>query len=208
MKNQLNRRRRILCHAGLVALCISALSATMLWALPTVSRLPDIRSSTYATTTAVAPGLDGFLHRLITRTERAIDRAGSLFGDAVVVWLWMLLSATLALLVAAVASVADIRMVQLRRQGLRALPRYVGHGTRMFFRLVRDRRTPNLARSVLVLGLLYWLLPDDLIPDATFLPGFADDLVIAAVAGKAFMYLCPDALIQRHAEAIEADARA
>jgi uncharacterized membrane protein YkvA (DUF1232 family) len=73
----------------------------------------------------------------------------------------------------------------------------------MFFRLVVDRRTPYLARFLLAAGLLYWLIPTDLIPDSPWLPGFIDDLVIAILVAKVFVYLCPDVVLARHAHVVD-----
>jgi len=57
-------------------------------------------------------------------------------------------------------------------------------------------------------ALVYWLVPFDLIPDDSVVPGFIDDVIIAASAAKGFMYLCPDSLIARHASGIEARTHA
>jgi uncharacterized membrane protein YkvA (DUF1232 family) len=152
---------------------------------------------------AAAPGLGGSVHRRVTRISNSVERLAGFFGQLGIIWLWALLSAGVFLLVTALSSVADVRMLDFRHQGVRALAHYVARGIRIFFRIVRDRHTPNLARCVLVLALLYWLLPFDLIPDTSSLPGFRDDLVIAVVGAKAFMWFCPDALIATHAHAID-----
>jgi len=93
------------------------------------------------------------------------------------------------------------------RYGLRNLPTTLSHGARTFFRIARDRHTPRLAQALLGVALLYWLIPFDLIPDGSVLPGFVDDVVIAASAAKVFMYLCPAALVAKHAADVEADAQ-
>jgi len=149
-----------------------------------------------------APSLDRRLHRLFNRAERSAGRLGSLIGLTGLVWLGIVVSVSAFLLVTAISSVVDIRMLNLSP---RTLPRYLANGARTFFRLVKDRRTPNLARSVLAAALVYWLVPIDLIPDESVIPGFVDDLVIAVSAAKGFIYLCPDALIATHAAAVEAE---
>jgi hypothetical protein len=119
-----------------------------------------------------------------------------------VLWLWIGMSIAGFLTVTAFSSVVDRRMWDLRRQGPGVLGRYLGHGIRTFFRILRDRRTPYLARAVLAAALLYWLLPSDLIADTSFWPGSLDDFLVAVLAAKAFMYLCPDALVATHAAAV------
>jgi uncharacterized membrane protein YkvA (DUF1232 family) len=148
---------------------------------------------------AAAPGLGGSVHRGVTRVSNSIERLAGFFGQVGIVWLWALVSAGVFLLVTALSSVVDVRMLDFRHEGIGALAQYVARGIRIFFRIVRDRHTPMLARVVLVLALLYWLLPTDIIPDKSILPGFMDDLVIAVVVAKAFMWFCPDALIAAHA---------
>jgi len=146
------------------------------------------------------------VHRLMRRAENTATRLRALFSTAGAVWISILASGLVFLLVAAVSSAVDFRMLAMRRNGPGVLSRYLGHGTLTFFRIVRDRRTPNLARVVLVAGLVYWLLPTDLIPDESMVPGFVDDLVVAITAAKVFIYLCPEALVARHAAAVEAHA--
>jgi uncharacterized membrane protein YkvA (DUF1232 family) len=151
-----------------------------------------------------ATPLDRLLHRVVKRTENTVQRLQTLLGDAGMIWLSLFASALVFLLVAAVSSAMDVRMLALRRMGARGVSRYLGHGTLTFLRIVRDRRTPTLARLILVVALLYWLLPVDVFPDNTLLPGAVDDVVIAVLAAKSFVYLCPESLVARHAAAVEA----
>jgi uncharacterized membrane protein YkvA (DUF1232 family) len=157
---------------------------------------------------SAAPGVGGELHRNVTRTERSLARFAWLLANVALLWLQIALSIVLFLAAAAFASVADLRMFDLRRQGPGAIGRYLGQGVRTFFRILRDRRTPYLARGLLGAALLYWLVPLDLVDDSFLPPGLLDDLVLAAAAGKGFIYLCPDSLIQVHAAAVRARARA
>ncbi len=142
------------------------------------------------------------IHRLLTRTERELIHLGAFLQEIGALWLWFALSVAAFFTVTSFSSVVDRRMWSLRRQGPGVLGRYLGHGLRTFFRILRDRRTPYLARAVLAGALLYWLLPTDLIDDSSLWPGFVDDVLIAVLAAKGFMYLCPDALIAKHAAAV------
>jgi uncharacterized membrane protein YkvA (DUF1232 family) len=60
---------------------------------------------------------------------------------------------------------------------------------------------------LLSVALLYWLVPFDLIADKSLVPGFIDDLAVAVVAAKGFVYLCPTSLVAAHARAVEERAR-
>jgi uncharacterized membrane protein YkvA (DUF1232 family) len=161
-----------------------------------------------AQTSAPRSTLDHRMHQLYTRADRALGRMAAQVGTVGMLWLGFVFSVFTFFVVAALASVVDLRMFSLRSRGPGELSRYLGHGIRMFFMILRDRRTPYVARSVLAIALIYWVLPFDLIPDQSVLPGFLDDVVIAVSAAKGFMYLCPDALVARHAVAIQSRAEA
>ena len=157
---------------------------------------------------AQGPAIDREMQRSMARADRSLERLAVVFAEVGALWLWVLGSVLGYFVVAVIASVLDRRMLGLR--GLGPVARYVLHGARTFVRLVRDRRTPGLARGVLVLGLLYWLLPYDLLMDwSYFTPlegewmGFVDDILVAVLAAKAFLFLCPDALVAQHALAVE-----
>lgn len=155
---------------------------------------------------AAAPGIEGHVHRMFTRAERFVERLGTAVTTAAVTWLWIFPSAVLFLVVAAIASATDRRMLDLRHHGLAVLARDLSHGVRMFFRIARDRRTPYLPRAILVLALLYWVLPLDLVGDGIPMVGMLDDVLVAVVAAKLFIRLCPDAVVAAHAAAVRAHA--
>ena len=152
------------------------------------------------------PRFERYVHRLVTRTENTTERFAALLGEAGTLWLGMLVSAALFLLVTAVSSVVDVRMLDLRHKESGVRARYLAYGIRTFFRLLVDRHTPYLPRLILALALVYWLVPVDLIPDQSLVPGFLDDLIIAIAAAKGFIYLCPDSLVASHAAEVEARA--
>ena len=166
----------------------------------------SLLSGAVSATTGFGPGIDGRVHKALTHAERSLYRLVGMAGQVGRLWGWLLVSAGAFLLLSAFSSVADLRMLELRREGPGVLSRYVGYGMRTFFRILGDRHTPNLARLVLGCALIYWLLPADLIADDSLLPGFLDDLVVLVIAAKAFMYLCPDSLVARHVAAVEGPA--
>jgi uncharacterized membrane protein YkvA (DUF1232 family) len=155
---------------------------------------------------AAAPGVLGHVHRLASRSERTLRRLTLLVASGLSTWFWVLLSAGLFLVVSAVASAADMRMFALRQQSSQVVVRDLVHGVRMFFRILRDARTPYLPRAIVVMALLYWLLPADLLGDRMPVVGMLDDLIIAVLAAKLFIYLCPDAVVAAHAAALRTHA--
>ncbi len=62
-------------------------------------------------------------------------------------------------------------------------------GLKLVWRLLRDRRVPLYLKALPVLGLLYVLMPRDLLPDILPVVGQVDDLVVAAVLLLAFVLL-------------------
>ncbi len=152
---------------------------------------------------SAAPGFGGLLHRNTTRLQNTLGRLMGFIGRVGIMWLWAVASAAAFLLIVAFSSTADIRLLDFRWRGLRSAPWYIGRGMLTFFGIVWDRHTPALARAVLALALLYWLLPTDIIPDTSVLPGFIDDVIIAVIGAKCFVYLCPDALIASHAGTVD-----
>ncbi len=195
-------QRLLVC--GAVTVAVSALLIHAGGPTPAAAALSPIKSTTLSAT-SLTPGFAGYLHRLLIHTERSSDRAVSFLTQLGALWVWIVLSLGAFLLVTAFSSIADLRMWELRRQGVRQVGRYINHGMRTFFRILGDRRTPFSARTLLAAALVYWLLPLDLIDDSS-LPGFIDDLVVAVVCAKGFMHLCPDTLVAAHAAAVEARA--
>jgi uncharacterized membrane protein YkvA (DUF1232 family) len=155
---------------------------------------------------AAAPGVLGRVHRMVSRGEHTLRRLASLVISGLSTWFWVLLSAAAFLVVAAVASATDVRMFAWGPQSSQVLARDLVHGVRMFFRILRDPRTPYLPRAVLALALVYWLLPVDLLGDGMPVVGMLDDLLIAVVAAKLFIHMCPDAVVAAHAAALRAHA--
>ena len=189
-----------------VALVFCAVVAQPVAAVPAVRlEMPGAQLGLSATA-AAAPGMLGRVHRLATRSERALSRLTTLVASGLSTWFGVLLSAAIFLVVSAIASATDVRMFAWGRQSAQVLVRDLLHGVRMFFRILRDRRTPFLPRVVLVMALLYWLLPFDLLGDGMPVVGMLDDLLIAVLAAKLFIYLCPDAVVAAHAAALRADA--
>lgn len=203
-KQRHERKRRKTLIAGVAVVLVFA--AHRAPASLGASAPPALAVEGFHTALGAAPGVGGQVHRLFTRSERSMTRFASTAVHILAVWFGFVLSALVFLLIAAVSSVADVRMLDLRRHGPAVLARDLAHGVRTFFRLLRDRRTPYGARAVLALALIYWLLPLDLIQDGVMPLGVLDDLVVAVISAKAFVYLCPDALIAANAADVQAHA--
>ena len=75
---------------------------------------------------------------------------------------------------------------------------------KLYWRLFMDRRVSWLPKTVLVAGMLYFVVPMDMIPDFPLVPvGWLDDTVVLVLALKAFMKLCPPRVVQEHVQLID-----
>jgi len=74
---------------------------------------------------------------------------------------------------------------------------------RLAWRLLRDSRVPEWVKMIPFAGLLYFLLPIDLIPELA-LPGLGeiDDIAILLLALKMFVELSPAPVVREHLEAL------
>jgi uncharacterized membrane protein YkvA (DUF1232 family) len=75
---------------------------------------------------------------------------------------------------------------------------------RLYVRLFRDRRVPLFPKALLVAALVYVLVPFDLLPD-WLLPfvGGLDDVLVVTLALRAFIPLCPRAVVEEHVALID-----
>ncbi len=80
---------------------------------------------------------------------------------------------------------------------LRGLPTML----RLFWRLLRDPRTPWSARLVLLGTLVYVVSPVDLVPAMLFGPvGLVDDLTVLVFGCQSFIRLVPPPVVTDHVE--------
>jgi uncharacterized membrane protein YkvA (DUF1232 family) len=72
---------------------------------------------------------------------------------------------------------------------------------RLIWRLLKDERVSEWVKLVPLAGLIYFLSPIDLIPDL-MLPGLGelDDVAVILLSLKAFVNLCPPAIVGEHME--------
>jgi uncharacterized membrane protein YkvA (DUF1232 family) len=80
----------------------------------------------------------------------------------------------------------------------RHLPNFI----KLVWRLFTDKRVSILPRGLLVLAVVYFVVPLDF--DWLIPLGYVDDLLIAYLASKAFIRLCPKWVVQEHVRRIDA----
>ncbi len=80
---------------------------------------------------------------------------------------------------------------------------HFGKFMRLYFRLLKDRRTPFYLKLLFVISILYIISPLDIIPEAVFsVFGIVDDAGLFLLMLKLFLRLCPPHVVQEHAAEI------
>lgn len=79
---------------------------------------------------------------------------------------------------------------------LKALARRFKHELRVYQLVLKDRRTPRLAKWLLGIAVAYALSPVDLIPDFIPVLGHLDDLVILPLLIFTAVKLIPPSVVQ------------
>jgi uncharacterized membrane protein YkvA (DUF1232 family) len=72
----------------------------------------------------------------------------------------------------------------------------------IYRRLLKDRRTPRMAKLLLALAIAYFVSPIDLIPDCIPVLGQLDDLLIVPALVAMALSLIPGELTQEHRAAL------
>ena len=71
------------------------------------------------------------------------------------------------------------------------------HRLRYYFLILSDRQTPLYVKFILAVGLLYILVPVDIISDTIPLFGWLDDLAIASFLVALALKLVPKEVVER-----------
>ncbi len=95
-----------------------------------------------------------------------------------------------------------LRMQLLRPLELRKMVMYLPQFARVFYRLMNDRRVSILPKLVPVMAVLLMLTPPALELDMIPIIGELDFLLVAFLALKIFVWLCPPDIVREHVSAI------
>ncbi|HUA34397.1 MAG TPA: hypothetical protein VMA09_12380 [Candidatus Binataceae bacterium] len=94
----------------------------------------------------------------------------------------------------------------LRPLQMRKLFMYLPQFARVFYRLMNDSRVGILPKLVPVMALLVLLTPPALELDMIPIVGELDWMLVAFVAFKIFIWLCPPDIVREHVTAIARNA--
>lgn len=102
--------------------------------------------------------------------------------------------------VAIVAALADVGLLNaFRLEGLRALVTYVPLMLYVYGRLLFSRGVSLVPKLLLLGAVIYGGVRRDLLPD-TRMFGRLEDIVLIVIATRAFIYACPEELVNEYAQ--------
>jgi uncharacterized membrane protein YkvA (DUF1232 family) len=145
--------------------------------------------------------VSGFAKSIVRQIRWSFRMLRWMFWRAIDWWGTWFRRAALLVAVAVVAALADSGLVSAwRAEGLRALFTYSTLMLYVYARLLFSSGV-SLAPKLLLLGaLIYGVIRRDLVPDRTLVPGRVEDIVLIIIATRAFVYACPEELVNEYAQ--------
>ena len=194
-------------HRTRLLLAAGGLLLGLLLAAPvTASSVPG-QSAALVGATFLAQGesldqqIGGATRGLFRELRRAWRTVLWMFGRAFEWWGGWIKRGAFYFGVALVAAMADSGLVNAWRvEGLRALVTYVPLMLYVYGRLLFSAGVALLPKLLLLGALVYGVVRRDLLPDRSFVPGRLEDIVLIVIATRAFVYACPEALVDEYAE--------
>lgn len=145
--------------------------------------------------------VSGFAKSIMRELRWSFRMVRWMFWRAVDWWGTWFRRAGLLIGVAIVAALADSGLVGAwKAEGLRALLTYSTLMLYVYARLLFSGGV-SLAPKLLLLGaLIYGVIRRDLLPDRNLVPGRLEDILLIIIATRAFVYACPEELVNEYAQ--------
>lgn len=116
-------------------------------------------------------------------------------------WAHWLRRAFLPIGIVLMALLADSGLLNaFRLDGLRALSTYVPLMLYVYGRLFFSGGVKLLPKLLVLGAIVYGAVRRDIVPDRSLVPGRVEDIVLLILATRAFVYACPEALVEEYAE--------
>jgi len=123
-----------------------------------------------------------------------------MFNRAASWWGGWIRRGTFSLAIAIVAALADTGLVNAwRLTGWRMLTSYVPMMLYVYGRLLFSAGVNLGPKLILLAALVYGVVRDDFIRDGRFFHGRIEDILLIGLATRAFIYACPEALVDQYA---------
>lgn len=190
---------------GLLGLVLLFFAATPAPAAAAPVSLPV--AATAGNVVALAPGGDsiddqirGLTRGLMLQLRRYWRITKVIWTRASNWWGYWLRKAALPIGIVLLAMLADASLLNaFRLEGLRALATYVPLMLYVYLQLLFSGGVRLLPKLLLLGAIVYGAIRRDLLPDRTLVPGRVDDIILLVVATRAFVYACPEELVERYA---------
>jgi uncharacterized membrane protein YkvA (DUF1232 family) len=178
-------------HPGLIA------------ATPAADPVVTLPSSLWAWAGSVQP-----IEQQLSSAVRAVLHGGrstcamlmGLFWDVVDWWKPWLKGLVFSLAVAIVAALADKGLLDVwRAEGFGIAVRDATLMLYVYARLLLSNGVGLAPKLLFVGALIYGVVQNDFVPDTSLVPGRVEDVVLMVIATRAFIYACPDALLNEYA---------
>lgn len=144
--------------------------------------------------------VSGFAKDVIRGVRRSWNTVNWMFSKAAGWWGLWFRRAAFSIGVAIVAALADVGLLNaFRLEGLRALVTYVPLMLYVYGRLLFSRGVSLVPKLLLLGTLVYGVVRRDLLPD-TRLSGRVEDIILIVIATRAFIYACPEELVNHYAQ--------
>lgn len=170
---------------------------------------PSSQIGTIVTAGLMADDVDQPMEKVVSGFARSIAREIRwsfrmlrwMFWRAVDWWGRWFKRAAFSIGVAVIAALADGGLVNAwRAEGLRTLLTYSALMLYVYGRLLFSGGVALAPKLLLIGSLFYGVFRKDLVPDRAFLPGRIDDIILIVIATRAFVYSCPEALVNEYAQ--------
>jgi hypothetical protein len=191
------------CLIGLLVAGIAGLTSPPVDALPldTEDRLAFEAAAAMLVQSDTIDGQVGSVTKDVIRTARkSWNTVQWMFSWAAGWWGQWFRRGAFSLAVAVVASLADVGLLNaFRLEGIRALVTYVPLMLYVYGRLLFSRGVSLVPKILLVAAVIYGAVRRDLLPD-TRLSGRIEDVILIVIATRAFIYACPEELVNDYAQ--------
>jgi hypothetical protein len=142
----------------------------------------------------------GIVKDVIRGVRRSWNTVQWMFSKAAFWWGDWLRRGAFSIAIAVVAALADTGLLNaFRLDGLRALVSYVPLMLYVYGRLLFSRGVSLVPKLLLLGTLVYGVVRGDLLPD-TRLSGRVEDIILIVIATRAFIYACPEELVNEYAQ--------
>jgi uncharacterized membrane protein YkvA (DUF1232 family) len=145
--------------------------------------------------------IGGLTKGLVRAIRGYFKTIGWMFSRAFDWWGNWIKRAAFCIAIAIAAALADAGLVNAwRMEGLRIVATYMPMMLYIYARLLFASGVKLAPKLLLLSSLIYGMVWRDFVPDRRFVPGRVDDIILIIIATRAFVWACPEELLDQYAE--------